>query len=40
MINLSIVLATLCPLIFYLTYSDFSTNIRPETETFHIVLMW
>jgi len=25
---------------FYLTYSDFSTNIRPDTETFHIVLMW
>jgi hypothetical protein len=25
---------------FYVTYSDFSTNIRPGTETFHIVLFW
>lgn len=26
---------------FYLTYSDFSTEIKPNTpETFHIVLMW
>ncbi|MBB4035827.1 hypothetical protein GGR21_001722 [Dysgonomonas hofstadii] len=25
---------------FYVTYSDFSTKIRPDTETFHIVLMW
>lgn len=26
---------------FYLTYSDFSTEIRPDrAETFHIVLMW
>lgn len=25
---------------FYVTYSDFSTNIIPDSETFHIVLMW
>lgn len=25
---------------FYLTYSDFNTQITPDTETFHIVLMW
>lgn len=25
---------------FYITYSDFSTQIPPEGETFHIVLMW
>ncbi len=25
---------------FYITYSDFSTNIPPEGETFHIILMW
>ena len=25
---------------FYVTYSDFSTNIRPETKTFHVVLLW
>ena len=25
---------------FYLTYSDFNTQVRPESETFHIVLMW
>ncbi|MFV0310066.1 MAG: hypothetical protein ACK5KN_00270 [Dysgonomonas sp.] len=25
---------------FYLTYSDFSTKIKPDAETFHIVLMW
>jgi hypothetical protein len=25
---------------FYLTYSDFNTQIAPETETFHVVLMW
>ncbi len=25
---------------FYVTYSDFNTQIRPGTETFHIVLMW
>ncbi|WP_165022556.1 hypothetical protein [Dysgonomonas sp. ZJ279] len=25
---------------FYLTYSDFNTQIPPDTETFHIVLMW
>ncbi len=25
---------------FYVTYSDFNTQIRPGTETFHVVLMW
>ncbi|MDR2969046.1 MAG: membrane lipoprotein lipid attachment site-containing protein [Tannerellaceae bacterium] len=25
---------------FYLTYSDFNTQVLPESETFHIVLMW
>ncbi len=25
---------------FYITYSDFNTQIRPGTETFHVVLMW
>ncbi len=25
---------------FYITYSDFNTQISPDTETFHIVLMW
>lgn len=25
---------------FYLTYSDFNTISIPDTETFHIVLMW
>ncbi|WP_295938544.1 hypothetical protein [uncultured Alistipes sp.] len=25
---------------FYVTYSDFNTQIKPGTETFHIVLMW
>lgn len=25
---------------FYVTYSDFSTGIRPKTKTFHVVLMW
>lgn len=25
---------------FYVTYSDFTTTIRPDKETFHIVLMW
>lgn len=25
---------------FYLTYSDFSTTVKPGTETFHVVLMW
>ncbi|MBK5721300.1 hypothetical protein JGH11_10495 [Dysgonomonas sp. Marseille-P4677] len=25
---------------FYLTYSDFSTKIKPDSETFHIVLIW
>jgi len=25
---------------FYITYSDFNTQIPPESETFHIVLMW
>jgi len=25
---------------FYVSYSDFSTKIRPDTETFHIILMW
>ncbi len=25
---------------FYVTYSDFSTSIRPSTETFHIVMFW
>ncbi len=25
---------------FYITYSDFSTQILPDSETFHIVLMW
>lgn len=25
---------------FYVTYSDFSTNINPASETFHIILMW
>jgi len=25
---------------FYVTYSDFSTKFRPDSETFHIVLMW
>ncbi|MDR1984645.1 MAG: lipoprotein [Prevotellaceae bacterium] len=25
---------------FYVTYSDFSTAIRPGTETFYVVLMW
>ena len=25
---------------FYVSYSDFSTEYRPATETFHIVLMW
>lgn len=25
---------------FYVTYSDFKTEIRPGKETFHIVLMW
>ncbi len=25
---------------FYITYSDFSTNIRPDTKTFHIVMFW
>ncbi len=25
---------------FYVTYSDFSTAIRPGAETFHVVLFW
>ncbi|WP_029904556.1 collagen-like protein [Prevotella sp. 10(H)] len=25
---------------FYLTYSDFSTKVKPGAETFHVVLMW
>lgn len=25
---------------FYLTYSDFNTQISPDNETFHVVLMW
>ncbi len=25
---------------FYVTYSDFNTQIRPGTETFHVILMW
>lgn len=25
---------------FYVTYSDFNTQIAPEAETFHIVLVW
>lgn len=25
---------------FYITYSDFNTQFPPESETFHIVLMW
>lgn len=25
---------------FYVTYSDFTTTIRPGTETFHVVMMW
>ena len=25
---------------FYVTYSDFNTQIRPGTETFHLVFMW
>lgn len=25
---------------FYVAYSDFSTEFRPQTETFHVVLMW
>lgn len=25
---------------FYVTYSDFNTQDRPDTETFHVVLMW
>lgn len=25
---------------FYVTYSDFSTAIRPGTETFHVVMFW
>ena len=25
---------------FYITYSDFNTQISPGTETFHIILMW
>ncbi len=25
---------------FYITYSDFNTQIRPGTEIFHIALMW
>lgn len=25
---------------FYVTYSDFNTQIRPDIETFHVVLMW
>lgn len=25
---------------FHVTYSDFETNIRPGTETFHVVVMW
>ncbi len=25
---------------FYVTYSDFKTEIRPGTETFHVILFW
>lgn len=25
---------------FYITYSDFNTQISPGSETFHIILMW
>lgn len=25
---------------FYITYSDFSTKVKPGSETFHVVLMW